>query len=125
MIASLGFRLWLACGLAFSASAASAGGEPWTSDSYVNLYFRHYGGWVPLPHLRQPESKALFDQLVDFANITRIEQAPLSEAEKLRQLRVILALLGAYRAAYNNAVLVGEPLEEELNRPGIAGGRLV
>jgi hypothetical protein len=29
-------------------------------------------------------------------------------------LRIILAVLGAYRAAYNVAVIVGEPLQQEL-----------
>ena len=58
--------------------------------------------------------KALFNHLIDPGNITRIEQAPVSNDEKLRQLRIILAMLGSYRAAYNVAVIVGEPLQQEL-----------
>jgi hypothetical protein len=114
MIASLAVRLCLACGLAFAAAGASADDAQWTSHDYVDLYFRYYNGWVPLPHLREKESKALFDHLIDAGNITRIEEASIPDDEKLRQLRIILAMLGEYRAAYNSAVIVGEPLEEEL-----------
>ena len=86
----------------------------WTSSDYVDLYFRHYNGRVPLPHLRDEAQKALFSHLIDPANIALIVEAPVSNDEKLRQLRIILAVLGAYRAAYNVAVIVGEPLAQEL-----------
>ncbi len=69
---------------------------------------------MPLPHLRDEAQKALFNHLIDPGNITRIEQASVSNDEKLRQLRIILAMLGSYRAAYNVAVIVGEPLQQEL-----------
>ena len=69
---------------------------------------------MPLPHLRDEAQKALFNHLIDPGNITRIVEAPVSNDEKLRQLRIILAVLGAYRAAYNVAVIVGEPLQQEL-----------
>ena len=114
MIASLRVRLCLACGVVFASAGATAGGAPWSSHDYVDLYFRYYNGWVPLPHLREKESKALFSHLIDSGNITRIEEAPIPNDEKVRQLQIILAMLGAYRAAYNSAVIVGEPLEEEL-----------
>jgi hypothetical protein len=114
MASSLSVRLWLACGLALATAGANASDAQWTSHDYVNLYFRHHNGWVPLPHLREKESRALFSHLIDSSNIARIEMAPISNDEKLGQLRIILAVLGAYRAAYNAAVLVGEPLEEEL-----------
>jgi hypothetical protein len=100
--------------LALATAAAKADEASWTSRDYVDLYFRHYNGRVPLPHLRDAAQRALFNHLVDPANITRIETAPVSNGEKLRQLRIILAVLGAYRAAYNVAVMVGEPLEQEL-----------
>ena len=112
MRASLFVRLCLCLALATAAAKAEEAG--WTSRDYVDLYFRHYNGRVPLPHLRDTVQKALFNHLVDPANITRIETAPISNEEKLRQLRIILAVLGAYRAAYNVAVIVGEPLEQEL-----------
>jgi hypothetical protein len=114
MMASLSVRLCFAFGFAVAAAGASAGEAPWTSRDYLTFYFAHYNGQVPLPHLRGKESKARFSRLIDSGNIARIEQAPVSEGEKLRQLRIILATLGAYRAAYNYAVFVGEPLEEEL-----------
>lgn len=95
-------------------TAARADGSQWTSRDYVDFYFRHYNGHVPLPHLRDEKQKALFHHLIDPGNITRIEQAPVSNDEKLRQLRIILAILGSYRAAYNVAVIVGEPLQQEL-----------
>ena len=112
MRASVVVRLCL--GLAFAMAVAKADEVHWTSRDYVDLYFRHYNGRVPLPHLRDEAQKALFKHLVDPANIARIATAPLSNGEKLRQLRIILAVLGAYRAAYNVAVIVGEPLQQEL-----------
>jgi hypothetical protein len=112
MSASVIVRLCL--GLALATAAAKADEARWTSSDYVDLYFRHYNGRVPLPHLRDEAQKALFNHLVDPANIIRIETAPISNEEKLRQLRIILAVLGAYRAAYYVAVIVGEPLEQEL-----------
>ncbi len=106
------WRAWLC--LALTISAARADGSQWTSRDYVDFYFRHYNGHVPLPHLRDAKQKALFSHLIDPGNISRIEQAPVSNDEKLRQLRIILAILGSYRAAYNVAVIVGEPLQQEL-----------
>lgn len=104
--------VWLC--LALTITAARADDSPWTSRDYIDFYFRHYNGQVPLPHLRDDAQKALFNHLIDPGNITRIEQAPVSNDEKLRQLRIILAILGSYRAAYNVAVIVGEPLQQEL-----------
>ncbi len=101
-------------GLFLAVASAKAEDTHWTSREYVDLYFRHYNGRVPLPHLREDAQKALFNHLIDPRNITRIAEASVSQDEKLRQLRIILAVLGAYRAAYNVAVIVGEPLEQEL-----------
>ena len=103
---------WLC--LALTLTAARAEDSPWTSRDYVDFYFRHYNGHVPLPHLRDEAQKALFKHLIDPGNITRIAQTSVSNDEKLRQLRIILAVLGSYRAAYNVAVIVGEPLQQEL-----------
>jgi hypothetical protein len=104
----------LCLGLALATATAKADEARWTSRDYVDLYFRHYNGRVPLPHLRDEAQSALFSHLIDPANIARIVEAPVSNDEKLRQLRIILAVLGAYRAAYNVAVIVGEPLAQEL-----------
>jgi hypothetical protein len=100
--------------LLLTITAAMAQDSQWTSRDYVDFYFRHYNGQVPLPHLRDETQKRLFNRLVDPGNITRIEESPASDDEKLRQLRIILAILGSYRAAYNVAVIVGEPLQQEL-----------
>ena len=106
---------WCVClCLVLTVTAARADDNQWTSRDYVDFYFRHYNGHVPLPHLRDETQKALFNHLIDPGNIARIEQAPGSNDEKLRQLRIILAILGSYRAAYNVAVIVGEPLQQEL-----------
>jgi hypothetical protein len=114
MGASRTVRLYLGLSLASATTGASADDIQWSSRDYVDLYFRHYNGRVPLPHLRNEAQKTLFNHLIDPANISRIEAEPISNGEKLRQLRIILAVLGAYRAAYNVAVIVGEPLEQEL-----------
>ena len=103
----------LGIGLAL-ALPAQAQGRCWTSTDYVDLYFRQFNGQVPLPHLRSPEQKALFEHLIDPCNLTQIVEQPVADEEKLRQLRIILASLGSFRAAYEVAVMVGEPLEQEL-----------
>ena len=104
--------VWMCLALATTASRAEE--SQWTSRDYVDFYFRHYNGHVPLPHLRDETQKALFHHLIDPGNIARIEESSASNEEKLRQLRIILAILGSYRAAYNVAVIVGEPLQQEL-----------
>ena len=86
----------------------------WKSQHYVDLYFRRYNGQVPLPHLRNAEQKALFEHLVAPCNLSEIVKSAISNDEKLSELRIILASLGAYRASYEVAVMVGEPLEQEL-----------
>ncbi len=69
------WRVWLC--LALTITAAKAQDSQWTSRDYVDFYFRHYNGHVPLPHLRDETQKALFNHLVDPGNITRIENHPL------------------------------------------------
>ncbi len=111
----VGFRIIaLALGMWLALSGVRAGEDPWTSREYVDLFFRHYNGHVPLPHLREAKQRALFQHLTDMRNITRIMEAPSPDQEKLRQLQIILAMLGGFRADYNIAVIVGEPLEQEL-----------
>ena len=93
---------------------ANAGTVRWASADYVNLYFRIYNGHEPLPHLREAKQKALFNHLIDPENLTGIQSASMSTDDKLHQLEIIMAMLGSYRARYNYAVFVGEPLEQEL-----------
>jgi hypothetical protein len=104
----------LAVFFCLSPLAAPAGDGIWTESEYLDLFFRHYNGHAPLPHLRNTVQKALFDHLIDPGNITRITSSSAAPEQKLNELRMILALLGAFRAEYNTAVIVGEPLEQEL-----------
>lgn len=111
---SLLLKLFAAVIWVIASGHAWAGTVPWVGNDYLDLYFRIYNGQVPLPHLRDEKQKALFDHLIDSENLARIQSAPVSASEKLRQLEIIFATLGAYRAHYNYAVVVGEPLEQEL-----------
>jgi hypothetical protein len=106
--------LKLAIAIFWISAPCGAGSMPWASNDYVDLYFRIYNGHVPLPHLREEKQKALFNHLIDPENLASIQSAAMSGDDKLRQLDIILATLGTYRARYDNAVFVGEPLEQEL-----------
>jgi hypothetical protein len=111
---SLFFKLLVAIAGVVASPSANAGSMPWASNDYVDLYFRIYNGHVPLPHLREEKQKALFNHLVDPENLVRIQSASMSGDDKQRELEIILSTLGTYRARYDNAVVVGEPLEQEL-----------
>jgi hypothetical protein len=111
---SLFLKVLVAILCAIVSPAAWAGSMPWASADYVNLYFRIYNGNVPLPHLREEKQKALFNHLIDPENLVNIQSASMSRDDKLHQLGIIMAMLGGYRARYNYAVFVGEPLEQEL-----------
>ena len=112
----MSFKAWaIILGLSLAlALPGQAQSRCWTSEDYVDLYFRQFNGQVPLPHLRSPEQKALFEHLIDACNLSQIIEQRVSNDEKLRQLRIILASLGSFRSAYEVAVMVGEPLEQEL-----------
>jgi len=119
VIACLG---WL--GFAALASTASAdqvahfppADQPWSARNYVDFYFAHFNGNRALPHLRTESTAKVFDRIVDQENISRILTSPSTAEEKRRNLAIILATMGEIRAAYNYAVFVGEPLQEELAR---------
>jgi hypothetical protein len=98
----------------FGSSCASAGPAPWASSDYVDLYFRVYNGQVPLPHLRDARQKTLFTHLIDPENLLYLQSAAVPQGEKQRQLEIILATLSALRSRYNGAIIVGEPLAQEL-----------
>ena len=115
--------LALAAGLAASASPAETRASlypsphrVWTQQDYVQFYFTHFNGNQALPHLRSAEMRAVFERLVHADNLARLAAAPISDAEKLGKLRLMLSALGEVRAAYNISVQVGEPLAEELTR---------
>lgn len=116
-------RLWLVLpALLLAPCAALADGpypdasRPWAASEYVNFLFGHTNGNQALPHLRSPASRAVFERLVDERNVTRIATADMPATEKLRQLGLIISVTGEARAAYNTAVMVGEPLTGELTR---------
>jgi hypothetical protein len=88
----------------------------WTKREYVDFYFSHFNGNLALPHLRTEPAKALFDRIVSEENILKIAEGAAPVAERQRHVAMILMTIGEIRAAYNYAVLVGEPLAEELTR---------
>lgn len=61
--------------LALATSLALADDSLWSSHDYVDFYYRHYNGHVPLPHLRDETQKDLFRHLTDPGKITRIQRA--------------------------------------------------
>jgi hypothetical protein len=106
------------------ATAPAKAGEPpypaadrtWSEHDYVSFYFTHFNGNLALPHLRDETNKAIFDRLVAGDNIARLARANAPPEEKLADMRLLLSALGEIRASYNSAVIVGEPLAEELTR---------
>jgi hypothetical protein len=118
-VLTIGLALMLP--LAGSAGADSVGhfpstDQPWSARHYVDFYFAHYNGNRALPHLRTATTARVFERLVSRDNIARILADPAPKEQKRQLLGVILATLGEIRAAYNYAVFVGEPLQEELAR---------
>ena len=127
---SMGLRKWILI-LIFQAgisvltgTLAIAGPAPrypspatvWSGRQYTDFYFVHFNTHLALPHLRTPESRALFERMTSRGNIERILSAPASRQDKQRELAVILSAMGGIRASYNLAVIIGEPLQEELTR---------
>ena len=90
--------------------------QPWSARNYVDFYFAHFNGNRALPHLRTESTARIFDRIVDHENISRILSSPSTADEKRRNVAIILSTLGEIRSAYNYAVFVGEPLQEELAR---------
>jgi len=88
----------------------------WTGRQYIDFYFVHFNTHLALPHLRNSQSRALFDRMTDRANIERILAGAATPSEKRHQLQLILATMGSIRGSYNLAVIIGEPLQEELTR---------
>jgi len=104
----------LGAGPAWAEGAYPEPGRPWNQGDYVDFYFMHFNGSQPLPYLRKEPQKAVFERLVDRANIDRIVAADASIAQKIRQVDLILAITGEARASYNYQVALGEPLQQEL-----------
>lgn len=93
-----------------------ASSHPWTKRDYLDFYFAHFNGNQALPHLRSPDQRLIFSHIVDAANLQAILVSTATPEEKGRHLAMILGTLGEIRAAYAYAVLVGEPLQEELSQ---------
>jgi hypothetical protein len=116
VIACLG---WLGpAGTAWADQAAHfpPANQPWSARNYVDFYFAHVNGNRALPHLRTESTAKIFDRIVDQENISQILSSPSTAEEKRRNVAIILATMGEIRGAYNYAVFVGEPLQEELAR---------
>jgi hypothetical protein len=86
----------------------------WTKADYINFYFAHYNGNTALPHLRGHPQRELFARLVDRENLRAITSKSSTDDERRQNINLVLATMGAVRSAYAYAVLVGEPLQEEL-----------
>jgi hypothetical protein len=88
--------------------------QPWTSRDYVDFYFAHHALHLALPHLRGPEQARLFSRLTARENIERLTGSSAPLERKLTDLNMVLAAMGSVRAAYAYALLVGEPVAQEL-----------
>src|SRR5207237_7743786 len=109
---------FLSCSLSRGRSSGGcpSPAKPWTKHEYVDFYFSHWNGNLALPYLREPSVRATFERIVDPENVRLITASNASTEEKQRQVMLVLSTMGEIRAAYDYAVLVGEPLQEELTR---------
>lgn len=87
---------------------------PWSSEDYVQAIFAVQNGLVTLPREANPKTKALFDRLIDPGNIDALMAAPLSEAEKRRDILIMLSTTGEFRGRYGYAVALGDDVQSEL-----------
>ena len=90
--------------------------RPWTPRDYTNFMFTHKDGNKALPHLRNAESRLIFERFVDFENVERLLASTRYYDDKKTGIAIIMAAVGNMRAAYNYQVRNGEPLQEELVR---------
>jgi hypothetical protein len=80
----------------------------------VQAIFAVQNGLVTLPREANPKTKALFDRMVDPDNIDALMAAPLSQAEKRRDILLILSATGEFRGRYGYAVALGDDVQSEL-----------
>ena len=116
VIACLGWLSFAGPALADQVAHFPASDQPWSARNYVDFYFAHVNGNRALPHLRTESTAKIFDRIVDQENISQILSSPSTAEEKRQSVAIILATMGEIRGAYNYAVFVGEPLQEELAR---------
>src|SRR5262245_24130273 len=88
-------RQSLAAALIFAGLAATPGlanpnvlpaSGPWSSADYVEAIFAVQNGVITLPRQANPKTRAFFNRLTDRANIEAVMAAPLSQAEKRRDI---------------------------------------
>jgi hypothetical protein len=87
---------------------------PWSSRDYVEAIFAVQNGVITLPREANPKTKALFYRLIDRGNIETLMAAPLSQAEKRRDILIILSATGEFRGRYGYAVALGDDVQGEL-----------
>ncbi|MGE3875999.1 MAG: hypothetical protein AB7F74_23845 [Parvibaculaceae bacterium] len=87
---------------------------PWSSADYVEAIFAVHNGVITLPRQANPKTRAFFDRLIDRGNIEAVMAAPLSAAEKRRDMLIILSATGEFRGRYGYAVALGDDVEGEL-----------
>jgi hypothetical protein len=116
-------RQSLAAALIFAGLAATPGlanpnvlpaSGPWSSADYVEAIFAVQNGVITLPRQANPKTRAFFDRLTDRANIEALMAAPLSQAEKRRDILIILSATGEFRGRYGYAVALGDDVQGEL-----------
>jgi hypothetical protein len=87
---------------------------PWSSTDYVQAIFAVQNGVITLPREANPKTRALFGRLIDRGNIESVMAAPLSPAEKRRNILIILSATGEFRGRYGYAVALGDDVQSEL-----------
>jgi hypothetical protein len=87
---------------------------PWSPGDYVEAVFAVHNGVITLPRQANPKTKPFFDRLIDPGNIEALMAAPLSQAEKRRDILIILSATGEFRGRYGYAVALGDDVQGEL-----------
>jgi hypothetical protein len=87
---------------------------PWSSGNYLEAIFAVHNGLITLPRLGNPKTSMFFDRLIDRGNIEAVMAAPLSQAEKRRDILIILSATGEFRGRYGYAVALGDDVQGEL-----------
>lgn len=87
---------------------------PWSSGDYVEAIFAVHNGVITLPRQGNPKTRIFFDRLVDRGNVDALMAAPLSLAEKRRDILIMLSATGEFRGRYGYAVVLGDDVQAEL-----------
>lgn len=87
---------------------------PWSSGDYVEAIFAVQNGVITLPRQGNPKTRVFFDRLIDRGNVDALMAAPVSQAEKRRDILIILSATGEFRGRYGYAVALGDDVQAEL-----------